>query len=475
MDGVGIGQYVGEHGVAAFVEGHTFLFRPGQDQALPALAHEDPVTRCFEVFVLDDQGTAAHSVQGGLVDQVGQVGTAHPGGAPGDLPQIDRGVHLLVLAVHLQDGEPLVEVRKRNHDLTVESPWAEDRGVEDVGPVGRGHDDDALGGVEAVHLREHLVERLLALVVAATESGAPLASDGVDLVDEDDGRRLLASSGKEIADPAGTDADEHLHEVRTADRHERHAGLTSHGTGQKGLAGARRAHQQDPLRDPGADLLEPSRRLQEVNDLADLQLHAVISGDVAEGRRRSFGRVLLRLRLSDRHDAAHLALGPATDEVEDPHDQSEGDQIPDERDERVLRGRHVLGVGPERLQGGLRGVGHRIRSIGRVVRPVSQGAGDHAVALVDGGRLDLLVVDLGQPGVVGEMGRVRLLDQARHDEDGKDHDHDDDGEDDAVLVLPGAVRIGAARRRRAVGGLGVGRGHSFMLCATGSRWRIAPA
>ena len=47
-------------------------------------------------------------------------------------------------------------------------------------------------GLEAVHLGEHLVQRLLALVVPAAEAGAALAADGVDLVDEDDRGGLLA-------------------------------------------------------------------------------------------------------------------------------------------------------------------------------------------------------------------------------------------------------------------------------------------
>ena len=45
--------------------------------------------------------------------------------------------------------------------------------------------------VEAVHLDEDLVERLLALVVAAAEARAALAADGVDLVDEQDAGRVL--------------------------------------------------------------------------------------------------------------------------------------------------------------------------------------------------------------------------------------------------------------------------------------------
>ena len=45
-----------------------------------------------------------------------------------------------------------------------------------------------LVGLEAVHLAEDLVERLLALVGAAADAGAAHAADGVDLVDEQAGR-----------------------------------------------------------------------------------------------------------------------------------------------------------------------------------------------------------------------------------------------------------------------------------------------
>ena len=176
-----------------------------------------------------------------LVDEVGQVGAAHARGAPGHDAEVDVGGHPLVLAVDLQDGQALLEVGQRHDDLAVEAAGPQQGRVEDVGPVGGGDHDDALGGVEAVHLREHLVERLLALVVAAAEAGAALAADGVDLVDEDDGRGLLAGRLEQVADPAGADADEHLHEVRAAHRQEGHARLAGDGPGEQRLAGAGRA------------------------------------------------------------------------------------------------------------------------------------------------------------------------------------------------------------------------------------------
>ena len=237
---VGVGQHVGEHGVTALVEGDPRLLGVGEHEAVAGLAHEDPVSGGVEVAHLDELAPAPHGVQRGLVDEVGEVGAAHARSAAGDDRQVDVGAHALVPAVHLQDRQPLVEVGQRHDDLAVEAARAQQRRVEDVGPVGRRHDDDALGDVETVHLRQHLVQRLLTLVVPAAEAGAALAPDGVDLVDEDDGGRLLAGGLEQVTDPARADADEHLHEVRSAHREEGDSGLAGDGTRQQRLAGARR-------------------------------------------------------------------------------------------------------------------------------------------------------------------------------------------------------------------------------------------
>src|ERR1041384_3017233 len=99
-----------------------------------------------------------------------------------------------------------------------ETAGAQQRGVEEVGPVGGRDQDDPTLGVEAVHLDEQLVERLLALVVTAAHAGAAVPADGVDLVDEDDGRRVGLGLLEQVADAAGADTDEHLDEVGTGDR-----------------------------------------------------------------------------------------------------------------------------------------------------------------------------------------------------------------------------------------------------------------
>ena len=189
------------------------LLLGAEHQALAAGAHHDAVAGVLEVDPLDLLAAAAHGEQRGLVDEVGEVGAAHAGRGLGHDLEVDVGAHPLVAAVHLEDRQALLVLGQRHDDRAVEAAGAQQRRVEDVGAVGGRDDDDALAGLEAVHLGEHLVERLLALVVAAAEAGAALAADRVDLVDEDDGPAHLAGLLEQVADTAGADADEHLHEV----------------------------------------------------------------------------------------------------------------------------------------------------------------------------------------------------------------------------------------------------------------------
>ncbi len=100
-------------------------------------------------------------------------------------------------------------------------PGPQQRGVEHVGPVGGRDEDDALVGLEAVHLDQELVQRLLALVVAAAQAGAAVAAHRVDLVHEDDAGRVLLALLEQVPNTGGADADEHLDEVGARDREER--------------------------------------------------------------------------------------------------------------------------------------------------------------------------------------------------------------------------------------------------------------
>ena len=89
--------------------------------------------------------------------------------------------------------------------------------IEDLRPVRRGHDDDAIIPFETIHLNEELVKGLLTLIVTSAHPGTSVATDGIDLIDEDDTGSVLLPLLKEVANAARTDTHEHFHEIRPRD------------------------------------------------------------------------------------------------------------------------------------------------------------------------------------------------------------------------------------------------------------------
>ena len=153
--------------------------------------------------------------------------------------------------MNLEDSLASVDVGIAYNDLTVKASRSEKRGVEYVGTVGRGDEDNALVYAEAVHLYEQLVKRLLAFVVAAAETCASLSADGVDLVDKDNAGRVLLRLVKEVADTRRTYADEHLYKIRTRNREERYACLARDCAREKGFTCSGRAYEQYALGNAG--------------------------------------------------------------------------------------------------------------------------------------------------------------------------------------------------------------------------------
>ena len=252
----------------------------------------------------------------------------------------------LAAGVDLEDLLAAVAVGAVDDDLAVEAAGAQQRRVEDVGPVGGGDQDDVVLHLEAVHLDQELVQGLLALVVAAAHAGAAVAADGVDLVHEDDAGGVLLRLLEEVADAAGADADEHLDEVRAGDREERHAGLAGDGAGEQRLAGAGRAVEQHALRDPGAERLELLRVLEELLDLVQL-LHGLVgAGDVAEGDLRRVDRHPLGARLAEAHHPRAAALHLVHQEDPEPEEEDERKDVGEDREEARAAG--ALDVGLDR-------------------------------------------------------------------------------------------------------------------------------
>ena len=258
---VALGQQLADERVTGFVVGGVAALFFGHDHALALGAHENFVFGFFKVLHFHHAGIAACGHQGGLVAQVGQVGTAHAGGATGNHCRVHILAQRHFAHVHVQNLFAATDVWQRYVHLAVKPARAQQGGVQDVGAVGGGHHNHAQVGLKTVHLNQHLVQGLFTLVIATTQACAPLATHGVNLVDEDDARRVLFGVLKHVAHTGRTYADKHFHKVGTADAKKRYLGFTGNAFGQQSFAGAGRAHQQQAARNAPAEFLELGRVL----------------------------------------------------------------------------------------------------------------------------------------------------------------------------------------------------------------------
>mmetsp|Transcript_13562 Transcript_13562/g.13297 ORF Transcript_13562/g.13297 Transcript_13562/m.13297 type:complete len:330 (-) Transcript_13562:72-1061(-) len=177
---------------------------------------------------------------------------------PGD---IVLEVHFLA-EVHFR-GESLVDesllpaVGHRELDLPVEPPRPEEGRVQGVGPVG-GHDDLHVHRlVEPVHLVQQLDQDPLHLPVRPRIRIEPLRRNGVNLINEHDGGRVLFGQPEDISDHPGAFAEVLLDELAADHADEGGAGLVGDGLGQHGLAGAR-----GPVQEHSSGRVDPDLRVE---------------------------------------------------------------------------------------------------------------------------------------------------------------------------------------------------------------------
>ena len=410
---------------------------------------DNAVDRLVEGAVVDELRVRASGKQGCLVQNVGEVGTGETGGLASNDLEVDACCHRFVLGVHLKDLVAAFHVGSIHTDLAVETTRAKKCRVENVGTVGRGDHNDVDLGVEAVHLDEHLVECLLALVVTATHSGTTVTTDSVDLVNEDDGGGCLLCLLEQVANTAGTDTDEHFDEVRTRNGKERNACFTSNGASQQSLTGSGRAIEKNTLGDASAHGLESGRVFQEVFNFTELFDGLVSTSYVGERNGRSFFGDELVSRLTKLHDSAATATSGAHHEPEEQTDQKNREQEPEGRHQPVVV-RDIIVVSAREL-GVVDGRDDLLTARGHPEElnlAAVLGIGcdefhiDALVAAVDRGFFDLAISQHGE-ALVGRDGFVAVhRNQRRANPDGSNcQDHVNERAAEDFLEIHGVSRL----------------------------------
>ncbi len=92
--------------------------------------------------------------------------------------------------------------------------------------------------------------------MTAAQSGAAMAADGVNFVNENDAGSILLALLEQVAHTASADADEHFDEVGAGNREEGNIGFASDGARQQRLARAWRADQKHALGNAAAQFLK---------------------------------------------------------------------------------------------------------------------------------------------------------------------------------------------------------------------------
>ena len=332
----------GDERVADLVVGDRPLFLVGEDGIFLLITRDDDLDALLKVGLRGKAPAVAHGAQRGLVDDVCKLCARGAGGHACDLAEVHVLGDLDLAGVHPEDLLAALEVRQLHGHAPVKTAGPRERGVERLGPVRGGEDDDAVVALEAVHLGQQLVKCLLALVVAA-DLPVALFADGVDLVDEHDAGRFLLGLTEQVAHLARAHADEHLHELRTGHGEKRHICLARNGLGQHRLAGSRRADEQNALGHGCADVLIFRRVVQVVDDLGQVFLGLVLAGDIGEFDALGRLDVDLRVRAAEPEHHGVRPAGLVRHALE--HELAEGDKKHDRqqpRQQKRQKRRHLL-------------------------------------------------------------------------------------------------------------------------------------
>ena len=224
--------------------------------------------------------------------------------AAGHHLELHARVQLLAPAVNLEDGLPLGQVGQRDGDLAVETS-----GRSSAGSRTSGRFVAASTTMPSVGSKPSISDsNWLSVAPARRGDGRTRPAAGrvrpARRMKTITGARLRASV-KQVPDPGGAHADEHLHEAGACDVEERYVRLAGHRPGDERLSGARRADHEHATRGCRPGLAVPVRVPQKSTTST---ISALAPSYPATSSNRVFGRSASNTFARDRPARAHPAV-----------------------------------------------------------------------------------------------------------------------------------------------------------------------
>ncbi len=182
--------------------------------------------------------------------------------------------------MYLKNLFTAADIGQRNNNLTVKTAGTQQCRVKNVRTVSRSNNDNAGISIETVHLHEHLIQGLLALVVATAETRAALATHCINFINEDNAGRILLRVLEHVANTSRANTDEHFYEVGTGNGKERNLRFACNRFGEQRLTGTRRADKQNAAGNASAKALIFGRVFQIIDHFGDFFFSLVTAGDI---------------------------------------------------------------------------------------------------------------------------------------------------------------------------------------------------
>src|SRR6266404_1345779 len=199
MNRIGVRHLQSDQRVARFVIGRNAFLFVRDDHALALSAHQHFVLGQLEIMHGHNFFVVARRVERGFVHQVSEIGAGKSRRAARDDADVDIFTERNLARVNLQDALASTNVRTRNYDTPIKSSGSKQGRIQNVRPIRRSDQDHAVVRFKPVHLYQQLIQGLLALVMSSAEARAAMATNSVNLVNEDDAGRILLALLEQIA------------------------------------------------------------------------------------------------------------------------------------------------------------------------------------------------------------------------------------------------------------------------------------
>src|SRR2546423_7398058 len=196
----------------------------------------------LEAFMGDEFQVTTSGTESSFVDEVSKIGTTHTGSKAGQAFKTDFLVQGSVPGMHSEYSLAAGPVGKRDGDVAVKTTRTQQRFIKDIDPVGSSQHHNSLACIEPIKFDQQLVERLVTFIIANQAHGT-LATHSIDFIDEYDTGGRLARLVEEVTHAAGSNADKHFNEFRSAHTEERYARFARHCLRQQRLTCSGRTNQ----------------------------------------------------------------------------------------------------------------------------------------------------------------------------------------------------------------------------------------